>query len=407
MVELSAKTKEHVSHPSRMTARPTGSQARNAPEQDARLNLLCEVGKIATSLSRASGVVDEVVTMTREALKASASSVLLLDRENRQMRFEFADGEAGEAVRKVTLDIDSGIAGWVAKHREPLVVNDVSADERFCSDVDSATGFLTRSMICAPLIVHDEVMGVIEVINKLDGGCFTAGDLDALVSVASTAAIAIDNSRLHQSLVEAYKSTIRALAAAVDAKDPYTRGHSQRVVRFAMAAGMELSLPPKDLQVLEYAGILHDIGKIGIPDSLLGKAGPLTTQEYRIMREHPVIGAGIIEGIPFLSPARPLILYHHERYDGTGYPARLKGDDIPVGARLLAVGDALDTMTTNRPYRAALDTQRAICELRNCSGTQLCPTAVEAFIRGFEKRLRPGVEKGFRKKAESAPAVAT
>ena len=367
-------------HPARFgnKARQSMNRATRAERHEIRLSLLCEVGKKASSASEVSRVVNEIVTMTRQTLKASASSVLLVDEEMQELFFEFADGAAGGVLRQVRLSIDSGIAGWVARHLEPLVVNDVTEDLRFCGDVDKTTGFVTRSIICAPLLVH---------------GDFTHQDLETLVSVASTAAIAIENSKLHQSLIEGYKGTIKALAAAVDAKDPYTHGHSQRVVEYALLGGAELSFSREELEVLEYAGILHDIGKIGIPDSVLSKAGQLTAEEYCIISEHPVIGASIIDGIPFLNAARPLILHHHEKYDGTGYPVGLKGTDIPTGARLLAVADAFDSITTGRPYRAALGVHYAISELRRYSGTQLCPTAVEAFVSAFEKRRQSSIQR--------------
>ena len=382
-------------HPVRFgnKARQRMNRATHAERHEIRLSLLCEVGKKASSASEVSRVVNEIVTMTRQTLKASASSVLLVDEEMQELFFEFADGAAGGVLRQVRLSIDSGIAGWVARHLEPLVVNDVTEDLRFCGDVDKTTGFVTRSIICAPLLVHGDVIGVIEVLNKLDGSDFTHQDLETLVSVASTAAIAIENSKLHQLLIEGYKGTIKALAAAVDAKDPYTRGHSQRVVEYALLGGAELSFSREELEVLEYAGILHDIGKIGIPDSVLSKAGQLTAEEYCIISEHPVIGASIIEGISFLNAARPLILHHHEKYDGTGYPVGLKSTDIPTGARLLAVTDAFDSITTGRPYRAALGVHYAISELRRYSGTQLCPTAVEAFVSAFEKRRQSSVQR--------------
>jgi len=382
-------------HPARFgnKARQTMNRATHAERHDVRLDLLYEVGKKATSASQVSRMVDEIVTMTRQTLKASASSVLLVDEEMQELFFEFADGAAGGMLRQVRLSIDSGIAGWVARHREPLVANDVTKDPRFCRDIDETTGFVTRSIICAPLLVHGNITGVIEVLNKLDGSDFTQQDLETLVSVASTAAIAIENSKLHQSLIDGYKGTIRALAAAVDAKDPYTRGHSQRVAEYALLGGPELSFSLEELEVLEYAGILHDVGKIGIPDGILSKGGRLTAEEYCIMSEHPVIGASIVDGIPFMNVARPLILHHHEKYDGTGYPVGLEGTDIPMGARLLAVADTFDSITTDRPYRAALGVSYAISELRRCSGTQLCPTAVEAFVSGFEKRRQSSVQR--------------
>ena len=194
----------------------------------------------------------------------------------------------------------------------------------------------------------------------------------------------IENSKLHQKVTDGYKSTIKALAASIDAKDHYTRGHSQRVTEFALLAATSLPILQDKLEILEYAGILHDIGKIGIPDSILLKQGPLTPEEWEIMRQHPVIGASIIENIPFLEEARKLALHHHERYDGTGYPEGLAGENIPLGSRLLAVADSFDSMTNDRAYRKAMNIEDAIKELRKNCGTQLCPVAVEAFVSSLE-----------------------
>lgn len=364
---------------SNMDARPVGVP-------DARLDLLYEVSRKASNAPKASTAIPEIVATTRQALNAAASSLLLIDDEAQHLLFEFADGESGGTLQHVKLDIKSGIAGWVARHGVPLIVNDVASDPRFFGDVDKATGFVTHAIMCSPLVARGRVIGVIEVLNKLDGSDFDERDLQTLTAVAATAAIAIENSRLHQSTIAGYKGTISALAAVIDAKDPCTRGHSQRVVEYALMAGEALGLSQDELEVLEYAAILHDIGKIAIADSVLSKPGKLTEAEARIFREHPVIGANIISDIPFLSRARRLVLHHHERYDGTGYPEGLAGQDIPLAARLLAVADTFDSITTDRPYRAALGKQHAIDELQRCSATQFCPVAVDSFISAWSTR---------------------
>lgn len=356
---------------------------------DMRLDLLCEVGRKASSAPQVSRVVDEIVPMTKQALKASASSLLLLDEEKQELFFEFADGQAEHSLRPMRISIQSGIAGWVARHREPIIVNNVADDERFCNDVDRTTGFLTKSIMCAPLMAHGKVIGVIEVLNKLDGSDFDERDLETLTAVASTAAMSLENARLHEAVMDGYRRTVKALAAAIDAKDPYTCGHSQRVKEYALAAGRFLMLPQEELEAVDYAGILHDVGKIGIVDSTLRKPSHLGPEEWVIMRSHPTIGAHIIGDVPFLGKARELVLHHHERYDGTGYPQELRRDGIPIGARLIAVADAFDTMTTDRAYRSALGRSHALDELRRCVGTQFCPTAVEAFITALENQREP------------------
>jgi HD-GYP domain-containing protein (c-di-GMP phosphodiesterase class II) len=363
--------------------RETALAGHGEQETKSRLGLLCEVGKRVGSVSHLSRMVKQVTQMTQHTLNASASSVLLFDDNERELVFEVAEGQAGKVLKQIRISAESGIAGWVARKGKPLIVNDVSQDPRFSRGVDELTTFVTESIICAPLIVQHKVIGVIEVLNKVDGSDFSEQDLDTLVSVASTAAMALENAKLHQVALDAYKSTIKALAATIDAKDPYTSGHSQRVTEYATMAATSLSLPQEEIEVIEYAGILHDIGKIGVSDSILNKPGSLTVDEWAIIRRHPLIGSNMLRDIPYLDKARNLILHHHERYDGKGYPHGLKGEDIPLGARLIAVADAFDTMTTDRSYRNALSKEYAISELYKCTGTQFCPIAVAAFVSGL------------------------
>jgi len=364
--QLSTKSKQHIQQ-----------------EDKAALGLLLQVSKTVSSVSRMTELLEQTIKMTQQTLAASAASVLLFHDNEQELCFEVASGPVGKELKQVKVAIDSGIAGWVARTGKPLIVNDVARSRNFHGDIDKITGFVTKSLICVPLIVHRKILGVIEVLNKLDGSDFNERDLETVVSVAAVAAMAIENTKLHQTVLDAYKSTITTLAAAIDAKDPYTRGHSQRVMKYTLLGCKSLSLSTEDVETLEYAGILHDIGKISVDAQILNKPDDLTQSEWNIMREHPAIGANLLKGIPFLERTSELVLYHHERYDGKGYPDGLKGEDIPMGARLIAVADAFDTMTTDRSYRSALSVEESINELRNCSGTQFCPVAVEAFVSGF------------------------
>lgn len=171
-----------------------------------------------------------------------------------------------------------------------------------------------------------------------------------------------------------------ALVAAVEAKDPFTRAHSHAVARYARAIGRRMELPDAHMHSLYVAGLLHDIGKIGIPDAVLTKPGPLTAEERRIVQRHPRAALEIIGGVGFLRAERPLILHHHERYDGTGYPARLAGEHIPLGARILAIADALDTMLSPRSYKPAYDRARVREEIQRGAGGQFDPQVVRAAL---------------------------
>jgi HD-GYP domain-containing protein (c-di-GMP phosphodiesterase class II) len=345
-----------------------------------RLALFGEINKRINSTTALPDLIKQITLMAQSALKASASSVLLLDEDKQELYFEVAEGTVGCQLKQIRMSSQSGIAGWVVRNGRPLIINDVTSDTRFYQTVDKNTGFTTRSILAVPLIVSGKFVGVIEVINKSDGSDFTDTDLDMMTPVASIAAIAIENARLRDEVTEACKMTIKALAATIDAKDPYTRGHSQRVMEYALIGACFLKLPKDEIAAIEYGAILHDTGKIGIPDNILNKAGPLNIEERKIMIQHPVIGANIIKDIPFLDKAREFVLHHHERFDGQGYPGKIAPHQTTIGTWLIAVADTFDSMTTNRAYRLALSRDQAISELIRYSGKQFCPAAVNAFI---------------------------
>lgn len=195
--------------------------------------------------------------------------------------------------------------------------------------------------------------------------------------------------RQYVELKKTHIETIQSLAAALDAKDAYTRGHSQRVAEMARQVASALKLPEKEIDAVHYAGLLHDIGKIGVQDDVLNKVGALTDQDWEKIRSHATIGAEIVQHVRFLQGVSEMIRHHHESYDGSGYPAGLKGEEIPLGARILAVCDAYDAMTTERPYRKAMTVEDAVTELKSKAGVQFDPQVVEAFLE-----IVPGTGEG-------------
>ncbi len=191
----------------------------------------------------------------------------------------------------------------------------------------------------------------------------------------------------YKRLENSYKSSISALSNAVDARDPYTAGHSSRVTRIALLLSKELDMPKKETRILEYAALFHDIGKIGVPDRILNKHGKLSDDEYEHIKKHPDIGVNILENIDFLAEALPIIRHHHERYCGNGYPAGIKGEEIPLGARIIAIADTYDAMTTDRPYRKAFNHDAAIQEILTNKGSQLDGSLVDRFME-IERFIR-------------------
>jgi HD-GYP domain-containing protein (c-di-GMP phosphodiesterase class II) len=250
-----------------------------------------------------------------------------------------------------------------------------------------------ESVACIPSYFRDELLGLLLLGSKKNRKKFAQEELDFFVALASDVAMAIRNARLflelEQELIKKQKlfmHTTIALAAAIDAKDHYTHGHTSRVTNLSLAIARTLKPSNKEVmddkffENLNIASLLHDIGKIGIPESILNKEGKLSDSEWLKMKEHPIVGASILQPIKELEEAILGVKFHHERYDGTGYPNGLKGNEIPLIAAIIAAADTFDAMTSDRPYRRALSKEEAIKEIQKISGKQLSPEAAQALV---------------------------
>jgi len=361
------------------------SKLKRIEERVERLALLSQLSQILNSTLDHEEVRRRAMEAATQLMKAEVSSVLLADEEKHQLYFEVALGDREEDIKKITLNLGEGIAGWVAENGKPLIVNAPEKDPRFFKEVDVRTDFKTRNLICVPLKVKEKVIGVLEAINKEKGQDFDKEDLSLFTSLADQVAIALDNARLYQELEEMFFQTAESLADAIEKRDPYTGGHTQRVTLYSSAIGRCLQLNPMERKWLKFASVLHDIGKIGIEDQILKKPNRLSSEEFNLIKRHANMGAEIIEHIRQLREIVPGVKYHHEMIDGKGYPDGLRGESIPLLAKIVAVADTYDAMTTDRPYRKALKKEAAIEELKKCSGTQFDSEVVEAFIRAHQK----------------------
>jgi len=245
------------------------------------------------------------------------------------------------------------------------------------------------------IVVRQTLRGMVFTGPKLNGRECKPFELDILASLCNSTGTAMEHARLFQQLENTYLSTVKALMSIVEAKDAYTKGHTERVADYAAALGAKMELGKDKLRDLAFAAVLHDIGKLVIYENVLTKPGDLDDEEWEILKSHPAIGASIIENMEFLSGAVPLIRHHHERYDGGGYPDGLKGDEIPLGARIIAVADSYDAMTTDRPYREGLCKDVALNTMITKAGTQFDAHAVECFVDlierdGFQPRQNGG-----------------
>ncbi|MFC1914457.1 HD domain-containing phosphohydrolase [Chloroflexota bacterium] len=371
-------------------------------KQNKKLQLLYDVALTASSVSEVFKLIKEIPGIAQHMVKGSASSLLLVDENKEEMFFNAVEGPVKNKLELVKINLNSGIAGWVARNQKPLIVNDVYKDQRFNKDVDKISGFVTESIIAVPIVRGQKTLGVLEILNKQGEDEFDMRDSAILAGFASEEALlllvsmvhtAINNIKVQEQWLKQYERTVETLAQAIDAKDDYALGHSDWVRKFTMIAANSLSLSPDELQTIEFGALLHDIGKISINEDILGKTETLSDKEWDIIHKHPVTGAEIAGGIPFLEKAKDIILYHHERFDGKGYPEGLKGEAIPIGARLVAVADAFDTMVTGHSYRSALTVKEAVNELIAGSGTQFCPLAVDTFISAFKKENIKPAEK--------------
>ncbi len=251
-----------------------------------------------------------------------------------------------------------------------------------------------KTFMAAPLRIRGATFGLITAFSTQASARFTEGQRKGLAIFGGRAANAIENARMYENLQDTFTQTMEGFARALEAKDPYTHGHSDRVATYAKLVGAAMGLPPIEVDRISHGGLMHDIGKIGIRNTDLNKPQKLTPDEYMMFKSHPVQGRRIIEPIGFLRHLVPCVYHHHEAWDGSGYPEGLDGDGIPLEARILAVADSYDAMTSNRPYRKALPHEIAIAEFKRCSGRQFDPSAVDAFLQIIDTHRRDQREQG-------------
>jgi putative nucleotidyltransferase with HDIG domain len=270
----------------------------------------------------------------------------------------------------------------VIKEHDPLVCN---ADEDRADLPKPATDAERfDNVIVVPVVLLKGLDGIVIAADRTAGD-FTREHVEALVAIGEQATVAMENHQLRQDLQRAYLTTITALADAVEAKDAYTGGHCERVARYAHRLGEELGLPERSLGVVYCGGLLHDVGKIGVSDGVLNKPGTLLPEERALVHSHVRVGHDIVSKVPMLNEVADAVLYHHEWYDGSGYPEGLSGEAIPLTARIVSVADSYSAMIDRRVYKEPMPTDRARDELERCAGTQFDPEIVTAFLRVLDR----------------------
>lgn len=349
------------------------------------LKRIDEIGKAISSSLDLNEVLETILWAGIEWTRATHGSVMLLDSVTNALTIRYAIGINSETVSNFKLNIGEGIGGWVIKEKKLAVVDLEKDDPRFKKFKNGLTK--DNSLLAVPLMYRDNAIGVLNLSSRDPNKKFGEEDISFVLTIASHAAIAIENANLYEGMQHNYFEIIKSLALTLEAKDHYSHGHSERVTYYAKEIAKEMRLSEEDVKCIESSGILHDIGKIGISEQILYKKNPLTEMEWKIIEKHPSMAESIMEPLHFLAKERSIIRQHHERYDGKGYPDGLQGEEISIHARILAVADAFDSMTTDRPYRKALGIDVAIERLKEAAGSQFDKNVVDAFLRFYNKKL--------------------
>lgn len=329
-----------------------------------RLKKTNDIGRLLTSIIETEEIMKMIIRTTADIFNTDAAVLHVKNTGKAPLIIQYRRGIGIESLTELPLYFDSRYAS-VSQQDKPVLIH----------QDDSPV-----SHIGLPLRIKGQVIGAMLLEYRADGTGFTNDDMELLTALSNQAIVAIENASLYESVKRNYFSTIQSLVNALEASDVYTRGHSERVKLLALELGRYIGLDFRELELLEHAAILHDIGKIGIESFILQKQGKLTEKEYGLIKSHPLIGEEILGPIETLEGVRQTILQHHERFDGKGYPYGLRGEELSFKARILSVADTFDAMMSARPYRKALSLYDIKEELKLNAGTQFDPYVVESFI---------------------------
>lgn len=346
------------------------------------LKTLFAISNVLNTERDRGAIFEQIADRIAEVMRAE--SVLLLELID-------ADGQLLPVTRTTRTTIEdssqipkpsNAIVREVLKDKQSALIHDAVTDQRF-SHSESVVINRLRSVMCVPIRSSDDILGLIYVSNDAEAGVFTRYDLQLLTAIGIEAGIALENRTLFEDLEQLFLATIEALAATIDAKDGYTAGHSRRVADNAVAVALEMDLTEQQRKDIFVGGILHDIGKIGIPDRVLNLPGRFGPEQRECMERHPVVGADILKPIPRMRRVADIVRHHHEWYNGEGYPDGIGGEEIPLLARIVAVSDSFDAITSTRVYRAGKPVPLARDIIRMAAGTQFDPQVVRGFLRAL------------------------
>jgi len=351
-----------------------------APDVGLALELLSIAGSLNSTLDL-DALLLNIGSAAEKLTDSEASSIMLVADDKKNLFFRVASGDKAKALKTMTLPIGQGIAGWVAQNRKPEVVNDTRKDPRFAGKFDKASGFVTRSLLCVPMLSQGELVGVIEVLNKRSGG-YGEEHLQLLKGLAATASVAIGNARLVAEQKNFFSHMLEVLVAVIETQRPGLEGYPPRAARLACAIGQAMGVDEEGYRMLYYAGLLHKIGYVAFTNKrLLSEFGVSLVTEESL----PALSARMLEGTKLLEGAVPAIRHHKERWDGTGQPGKLKGEAIPLGARILTLVTRAEELRMSGLSGQTLGA-RALLEGRSGAGTRYDPKVVDALAAVLESQ---------------------
>ncbi len=350
------------------------------------LNILYDTTRSLAKVYNAKEIVEVALAQVEEILHPEKAAIFMLH-DSQYITIISGYGFPPYFIgRKV--EIKDTVYDEVVKRRRSLLTDDIKYQrppvQRDLLALNERLIFHPACLI--PMMVNEEVIGIASLSHKRDKQPFTARDVKFLITIATQTAFAIQTAQLVGNLKKSFLVTVRALSAAIDAKDAYTHGHSERVSEYALGIGQTLGMSQSELEQLELASLLHDVGKIGIPENILNKKGPLSPQEMDIVRQHTLKGVEILNGVSHMDTIITAVRNHHERYDGRGYPDGLSHEQIPLLAKIIAIADSFDAMTSDRPYRSKCPEKKAIREIEDNSGSMYDPKMVWAFTKWIQEK---------------------
>jgi HD-GYP domain-containing protein (c-di-GMP phosphodiesterase class II) len=350
-------------------------------ELEKRLNLLVKFGGLISTETHLPKLLELITNQVKHMLDCDRCTVFLLDSQTNELWSTIAQGMDNTEIR---IPYGKGIAGHVAETGEITNIKNTYADNRFNNELDKLTGYKTRTILAVPLTnINGKIIGVFEVINK-NTTYFDKDDEGILMLMGSLASSAIENAQLYENLSKSQLETIYRLAVTAEYRDQQdTAIHLRHISEYSGIIAEGMNLPEKEIEEIKYASPLHDIGKVGIPDAILLKPGKLTTEEFKEMKKHTLYGSKILSNAEshLLRIACKIAAFHHEKFNGKGYPDGLKGEKIPLHARIVSVADVFDALCMPRVYKPEWSTEKAIDYIKEESGKSFDPAVVEAFLK--------------------------